>query len=251
MLNKNKNLISKLKAIIGFKPRNIQLYNRAFTHKSATLINHEGEIINNERLEFLGDAILDAIISDILYKKYQNFDEGRLTQTRSKLVNTNQLSFYAKQLKLTNFLIIKTTNKLNQKHLYADSFEAFIGAIYLDKGFKKTYRFIEKIIINQLTDLHQIINTEINHKSRLLELGQRKNFEVTFKTKENKVSDDNFISTVLIDGKENGTGFGRTKKEAEQNAALKTLKKLNPNYNNASKNHKNSSEKQLSNNRHY
>jgi ribonuclease-3 len=239
MLKTKKKFSFKIKKIIGFKPKNLELYNHAFTHKSATLINHVGEIINNERLEFLGDAILDAIISDILYKKFKNFDEGKLTQTRSKLVNTNQLSFYAKKLKLTDFLVVRTSNKLNQKHLYADSFEAFIGAIYLDKGFKKTYKFIEKKIISQLTNLQEVINTEINHKSRLLELSQRKNFAVIFNTKENTTSSENFISTVIIDGKENGTGFGRTKKEAEQNAALKTLKKLNPDYNNAQKNNKN------------
>jgi len=221
---------SSIKKILGFKPRNIDLYKRAFIHKSATLTDENGKALNNERLEFLGDAILDTIISSILFKKYPKFDEGLLTKTRSKLVNTNQLSVYSKELNLQKFLIVNQNNKLNKKHLYADSFEALIGAVFLDRGLKKTYKFIEKTIINKLTNLDEILNTEINHKSRLLELSQKEKFLVTFETEENNKQ---FIANILIDNKIMSKGYGENKKEAEQNAAFATMKILLPEYNNA------------------
>lgn len=234
--NREKEISKNLKKILGFKPRNIELYQTAFIHKSATFINHEGQTINNERLEFLGDAILDAVISDHLYKKYPNFDEGKLTQTRSKLVNTRQLSVYNKLLGINTFLEVHTTNTLNKKHLYADSFEAFIGAIFLDKGFKKTYTFILKNVFGN-TDLEELINTEINHKSRLLELSQKNNFNIEFITLTNEEDGQNFISKIFLDQNQIAFGYGNTKKEAEQNAAHEAMIELNPNYNNGKKNH--------------
>ncbi len=227
-----KNFISFLKKILGFKPGKIDLYTIAFIHKSATLISHKGEILNNERLEFLGDAILDAIIGDILFKKYPKFDEGLLTKTRSKLVNTNQLSFYSKKLDLTKFLIVHSNSKLNKKHLYADSFEAFIGALFLDKGFNKTYKFIDKVIIGKLTNLQKILDTETNHKSRLLELSQKENFTVSFKTIPAPDNTKEFIANIFINDKLISKGIGNNKKEAEQNAAFSTMKIFNPDYNN-------------------
>ena len=228
-----KKFASTIKKILGFKPRNIDLYKKAFIHKSATLTDKNGETINNERLEFLGDAILDTIISSILFKKYPKFNEGLLTKTRSKLVNTNQLSIYSKELNLQELLIVNQNNKLNKKHLYADSFEALIGAVFLDRGFNKTYKFIEKTIINKLTNLEEILNTETNHKSTLLELSQKENFSVIFKTFETEEHNKQFVANIIIDEKLSSKGFGDNKKEAEQNAAFAALKTLIPGYNNA------------------
>ncbi|MEA3452120.1 MAG: ribonuclease III [Bacteroidota bacterium] len=233
VVNKKEKRIFKasLKKILGFKPSNLDLYVKAFIHKSATITDKNGKTLNNERFEFLGDAILDNVISNILYKKYPKFDEGLLTKTRSKLVNTNQLSIYSKKLNLQNFLVINNNNKLNKKHLYADSFEALIGAIFLDKGFKKTYKFIEKTIIGKLTNLEKILNTELNHKSRLLELSQKENFSVTFETFENEENTKQFIANILINNKLTSKGLGSNKKEAEQNAAYTIMKILLPDYN--------------------
>ncbi len=230
--------ISDLKKIIGFKPKHLSFYKIAFIHKSATFVNHEGDIINNERLEFLGDAILDAVVGDYLYQNFPDFDEGKLTQTRSKLVNTNQLSFFNKKIGINKFLETHTQNNLNEKHLYADALEAFIGAIYLDKGYKKTYSFIENKLLN-ITDITEIINTETNHKSRLIELSQKKNFKIYFDTKMDNKSKNIFVAKILKDDKEISQGFGKTKKDAEQNAALNAMAKINPNYNNGKKNYTN------------
>jgi ribonuclease-3 len=237
-MNKNdkantKNFIKFLKRTLNFRPQKKEYYNLAFIHKSATFIDHNGLTQNNERLEFLGDAILDAIISDILYKKFPKFDEGLLTKTRSKLVNTNQLSFYSKKLNLPDFLVVHTNNTLNNKHFYADSFEAFIGAIYLDRGYKKTYEFVKKQIIEKLTDLDKIIHTETNHKSSLIEFSQKNNISIKFDTNSKNDKSSKFISKIFLDGYEISQGEGRTKKEAEQNAALVAMKKINPYYNNA------------------
>lgn len=232
MKNKeSKIFISFLKKILGYKPKNINIYSQAFIHKSASQLSSNGDILNNERLEFLGDAVIEAIISDIIFKKYPKFDEGLLTKTRSKLVNTNQLSYYSIKLNLADFLLIHTNNKLNKKHLYADSFEALIGALFLDKGFEKTYKFISNIIIDKYTDLDKILKTETNHKSKLLELSQKENFNVTFDTKIAYDNSKQFIANILINDKLISKGIGNNKKEAEQNAAFETLKIYNPEYN--------------------
>jgi len=226
-----------LKKILGFRPQDISLYQISFVHKSATYINHIGCTINNERLEFLGDAILDAVISEYLYKNYPKFDEGQLTQTRSKLVNTKQLSVYNKLIGINAFLEIHTKHTLNKKHLYADFLEAFIGAIYLDKGYKKTYSFINKNIIEN-TDFDTLINTETNHKSRLIERSQKQNFKIEFVTEMYDKEKNIFVAKILMNKKKISEDFGKTKKEAEQKASLIAMKTLNPSYNNDKKNNK-------------
>lgn len=218
-------LIHKLK----IRPKNFYLYELAFTHRSATIIDHKDKVYNNERLEFLGDSILDAIISDYLCRNYPDFDEGKLTQTRSKMVNTKQLVFYSQKMNLEKFMIFSAEN-LNKKHLFADLLEALIGAIYLDKGFKKTYRFVVKVLIEQFTDVEKLIKTEQNHKSRIIQYCQRKNMEFNYNT----LGDENgiFLSKLSLNGKDIAEGSGRTKKDAEQEASLNALLKIFPNYNN-------------------
>lgn len=218
-------LIHKLK----IRPKNFFLYQLAFTHRSATIIDYKDKIYNNERLEFLGDSILDAIVSDYLYRNYPDFDEGQLTQTRSKMVNTNQLVFYSQKLELEKFMIFSAEN-LNNKHLFADLLEALIGAIYLDKGFKKTYRFVVSVLIEKFTDVDKLIKTEQNHKSRIIQYCQKKNIEFNYDT----LGDANgiFLSKLILNGKQIAEGRGRTKKEAEQKASLNALLRIFPNYNN-------------------
>ena len=213
---------------LKIRPRKLDLYELAFTHRSATIVDYKDNILNNERLEFLGDSVLDAIISDYLCKNYPNADEGFLTKTRSKIVNTNQLAKYCKILELNNYLVY-SSNSLNNKHLYADLLEALIGAIFLDKGFKKTYKFIIKKIIKENTNLERLIKTETNHKSRLIEYCQKKNISLKFntKSKEGKC----FYTDIIMNEVIKAQGEGQTKKEAEQNASLIVMKKIFPNYN--------------------
>ncbi len=222
-----KELKNFLKKNLKIKPRKLYLFELAFTHRSATIVDHNDNILNNERLEFLGDSVLDAIISDYLCKNYPNFDEGFLTKTRSKIVNTNQLAKYCQILGLDNYLVYSSTS-LNNKHLYADLLEALIGAIFLDKGFKKTYKFVVNKIIEN-TNLERLIKTETNHKSRLIEYCQKKNISLKFNTKSKE--DTGFYSDIVMDDEVKAHGEGQTKKEAEQNAALIVMRKIFPNYN--------------------
>lgn len=236
MNKKEKNRFKKnLKRILGFPPRNISLYEKAFIHKSATYINHKNETINNERLEFLGDAILDSAISEYLFKKYPTQNEGFLTKTRAKIVNTKKLAEISGIFKLNRFLEIKTENSLNKEHLYADTLEALIGAIYLDRGYQKVKKFVVQKILIQIIDLEKLIITETNHKSNLIEWCQKKGHAIVFDTLEHENDHKLFVAKVLINEKEIAEGYGQNKKTAEQMAALKAIKQINPRYNDGKK----------------
>ena len=131
--------------ILGFIPLNIKLYELALTHKSAKALISHGEVINNERLEYLGDAILDAVIADYLFRNYPEQNEGFLTKMRSKMVKRKHLNLIAYRLGIHRLVIANTHPGNITKYLYGNALEALIGAVYLDRGFKKTCRFIEKI----------------------------------------------------------------------------------------------------------
>ncbi|MBI9067161.1 MAG: ribonuclease III [Salinivirgaceae bacterium] len=215
----------------GLFPGNEELYKLAFIHKSASLKLPDGLIINNERLEFLGDAILDAVVAEYLYSKFPDKKEGFLTQTRSKIVNGAYLGQLAIQLGLDKLIISHAHNYNSNKHILGDAFEALIGAIYLDHGYKAVKNFVFKQLLKKHIDIAEILKTETNYKSRLIEWVQKDKKVILFKTdqQDNEGLVPEFISVVLIDNKINGTGKGLSKKEAEQNAACETLKKL-PNF---------------------
>ena len=222
-----KKLKKDIKKILGFFPNNIDYYQIAFLHRSATYTDHTGKIVNNERLEYLGDAILDAVIGDFLYKKYPYEDEGFLTQTRSKIVNSENLFILAKQINLQKFIILHTKHPVSKKNIYGDAFEAFIGAVYLDKGYNKTYKFIIKKIVKKLINLKHLINTDTNYKSQIIEWGQKYQVKVEFITKLEENKSDKFLSTIIIKDEKYGEGRGISKKEAEQDAAKIALEKIN------------------------
>ncbi len=228
-------LRNNLKQIIGFRPKNIFLYETAFIHKSASIKIAKKTFLNNQRLEFLGDTILNSIVSDYLYKKFPAEKEGFLTKTRSKIVNTKKLAEISMVFNLRQFLVIKTNNELNNNSLCADTLEALIGAIYLDVGYTKTKKFIEKKIINKIVDVDELIKTETNHKSNLIELCQKKHRKIRFNTFEQDPETNFFVSKVFIDDKETAEGYGLNKKNAEQMAALKALNLIKPDYNNGKK----------------
>ena len=210
--------------MFGFIPHNIELYKLALIHKSASLVLDDGRTINNERLEYLGDAVIEAVTSDYLFIEYPDRDEGFMTQLRSKIVSRQSLNALAERLGLAAHVIATHGAGISQKHIYGDAFEAMMGAIYLDQG----YDFVNRLLINRIyleyLDLETLIESETDFKSRLIEWCQKNHHKVLFRTgEERKASAPNhpvFCCTVLVDGMEVGHGLGESKKEAEQHAAF-------------------------------
>ncbi|HBS88873.1 MAG: ribonuclease III [Bacteroidetes bacterium GWF2_38_335] len=222
----NKKFYLDLKAVTGYYPRNINLYKTAFIHRSATQKDQSGHRINNERLEFLGDAILGAVIGKFLYSRYTDKDEGFLTKMRSKIVNREFTNDIALKLNLDRFIVSNMT-KNPATQIYGDAFEAFVGAVYLDLGYNKAEKFIISKIIEPLVNLDELIYTESNHKSRIIEWGQKHKKPVCFKTEDNNEGLlTGFKSSVVIDETVYGEGYGDSKKNAEQVAAGEALRKI-------------------------
>lgn len=210
--------------MFGFVPHNIELYKLALIHKSASLVLEDGRSINNERLEYLGDAVIEAVTSDYIFIEYPDRDEGFMTQLRSKIVSRQSLNALAERLGLDQQVIATHGAGISQKHIYGDAFEAMMGAIYLDQG----YDFVNRLLINRiyarLLDLEALTRSETDFKSRLIEWCQKNHYQVLFRTGlEKDASAPNhpvFYCTVLVDGMEVGHGIGDSKKEAEQHAAF-------------------------------
>jgi len=228
LFSTNKAFYDELRRITGLYPGNEELYKLAFIHKSASLRLHDGLVINNERLEFLGDAILDAVVAEYLYSQFPDKKEGFLTQTRSKIVNGVFLGQLAIQLGLDRFIISHAYNYTTNKHILGDAFEALIGAIYLDHGYRAVKKFVFKQLIRKHINLDELLVTETNYKSRLIEWAQKDRKEIQFLTNQEEKEGfiPEFISVVSVDDKIIGQGKGLSKKEAEQNAARETLKNL-------------------------
>ena len=204
---------------IGFVPNNKGLYRLALLHKSASKMTTNGVVLNYERLEFLGDAVLGAIVAELLYKFFSNKDEGFLTRVRSKVVSRESLNELAIHIGLDKAVVAKSDISRN-KHIYGDVFEAFIGAMFLDQGFTNTKRFIEKFIFPNFFNIKDLVTVDTNYKSRLIEWGQKNKVDIHFGTEENSRGRRNkFCCLVYIDKEEKGKGEGTSKKEAEQNAA--------------------------------
>lgn len=219
-----------LKDIIGFYPSNLRIYDIAFVHRSASLNDSQGNPVNNERLEYLGDAILGAVIADFLYNRFPQEDEGFLTKMRSKLVNRDFLTKLTFEMGLNVFIESNTKSMLDKSHIYGDVLEALIGAIYLDRDYQSAKYFITKRILSQYVNLNEIEQVDKNFKSQLIEWSQKNKRDVKFETTEetgDNTRQPSFIASVAVDGKETGKGYGTTKKEAQQNAARETLKKIN------------------------
>ena len=205
----------------------------ALRHKSvANDINNKGIKNSNERLEFLGDAILGSVVADVLFKKFPYKDEGFLTEMRSKLVNRAHLNQLSKKMGIADLINYdaKITNQGNKNSsLFGDAFEAMIGAIYLDKGYRVTQRFIINRILNTHVDISRLEQTESNYKSRLLEWAQKEGKEVVFEVIEDKSLGQSRLFSVraLVDGIDTGLGQDYSKKNAEKNAAEKSCQYLN------------------------
>lgn len=226
-----KHLILAIKNIVGKAPINLPLYKLALIHSSMAVTDKHGNRISNERLEYLGDAILGAVVADFLFKKYPFKDEGFLTRIRSRIVNRESLNNVGRRVGLESLIKYEqntSVNQLSHKSLYGDTLEALIGAVYLDRGYRFCQQFIIHRLINPYFNIQEVIRTDPNHKSKIIEWAQRENKEVNFEiidiSKEKYHKE--FTAEVLINGESLGKGFGTSKKKAEQDAALKACEQL-------------------------
>jgi ribonuclease-3 len=224
---------SRLKKIFGFRPGNLKLYEVAFIHRSATFTLPDGNKVNNERLEYLGDAVLSAILSDYLFEKFPDASEGFMTKIRSRIVNREVLNQLAVSMGINKILISNVNSNHPTKNLYGDALEALIGSVFLDKGFKKTKKIFIKNILNKYLDLETIISTDTDYKSLVFEWVQKNKSNLIFTYNEEydfNMKKSVFSTTLIIDRQEFGVGQGSSKKEAEQEAASQAWKRLKDNY---------------------
>ena len=223
---KDKQLIASLKNLLGFKPTKLSLYKQAFRHRSAAQEVKPGVKDSNERLEYLGDAILSAVVANYLFKKYPYKSEGFLTKMRSKIVSRESFSDLSKKLGLPTFIERQTTGKVSLNSIGGDAFEALVGAIYLDKGFELTQKFIEDRIIKIHLDLDEIENNDTDYKSQIVEWGQRNKKTLQFNVIKEEGGGHEKIYTIdlVADEKVLGQGVAFNKKKAEQLASEQALK---------------------------
>ena len=223
---KERRFYFQLRKMLGFPPRNLSLYRLAFLPKSATVNMPRAESIHNERLEYLGDAILDSIVAEYLFKRFPEADEGFLTKVRARIVKRKHLDYLATQIQLPSMMRIGLVPGNKSKHIYGNALEALLGAIYLDRGYRKARRFFLKKLLEKHIDLNLLVNKDPDYKSRIIEWAQKNKIEVSFQSLEEHISGQkgpSFISTISLDGEQKGTGRGSAKKEAEQRAAREAM----------------------------
>jgi len=215
--------------MLGFYPRDIRIYEQALLHRSSSVKSDKGHLLNNERLEFLGDAILDAVVGDIVYRKFEGKREGFLTNTRSKIVSRESLNHVAEQIGLSKLIKFSIRHSSHNSYMGGNAFEALVGAIYLDRGYDYCKDFMEHRIIGQYMDLNKISRKEVNFKSKLIEWAQKNKVEISFNLVNQSLDEFNspvFESEVLLEGIHACKGKGYSKKESQQVAAHETLSKI-------------------------
>lgn len=226
-----KNLRRSIAHIIGERPSNLGLYQLALRHTSASRATAiEGFRESNERLEYLGDAVLGMVIAEFLFKKYPYKDEGFLTEIRSRIVNRETLNTIARKIGLDELIEYdgsRTRSLPARTSMYGDALEALVGAVYLDKGFRFSRQFILKTLLSHY-DIESVVQNNINFKSRLIEWSQRAGKEIRFEIISEKGNSHfrEFIAQIIIDDEAFATGSGYSKKKAEQSAAEKALELL-------------------------
>ncbi|GAF02740.1 ribonuclease 3 [Saccharicrinis fermentans DSM 9555 = JCM 21142] len=222
--------------MVGFYPKNLNIYELSLIHKSAMKKNKLGKMVNNERLEFLGDAILGAIVAQELYSKYPYVNEGFLTKTRSKIVNRAFLNETANKIGLNKLIISQSKISLEKTNIPGDALEALIGAIFVDGGYQKCRKFILKKILIPFVNLNEITNKDSNYKSLLIEWGQKNKKDIQFITDEIPGTLHHvplFVSSVEVEQIVFGRGEGTSKKESQQNAAMEALQNVSLRKNNS------------------
>lgn len=227
---RNKEPYFSLFNILGFIPNDISFYKQAFIHRSSSVIDVEQKRkLNNERLEFLGDAILDSIISDIVFNYFPNQKEGFLTNTRSKIVQRESLNEIACKLGVDKLLINSSRSTSHNNYIYGNAMEALIGAIYLDKGYDTCFKFVKERIIDQYFDLNKVSKKEVNFKSNLIEWSQKNKLEITFELIESFTDPEGnpvFQTSVSLYDMQLGIGIGYSKKESHQEASKMAMQKI-------------------------
>lgn len=222
---KDRRLITAISTIVGSKPFNLDLYKLAIKHSSVAKANHKGLRESNERLEYLGDAVLGAVVADYLFKTFPFKEEGFLTDIRSRIVNRESLNRLGKRIGLHLVVEFDQNKKgrLSHKSLYGDTLEAIVGAVYLDKGYIFCKHFIIEKLLIPYYNIEEVIKLNPNYKSKVIEWAQKENQEVEFKIINVKSEKHHreFTAQVYVNGEPAGQGFGHSKKKAEQDAAKK------------------------------
>jgi len=219
------NFFIQLKKILGFRPKNIQIYKTAFTHRSMNIKDDEGNTINYERLEFLGDAILGAVIASHLYTEVPGGDEGYLTKMRSKVVSREHLNELGKDLNLINLIESKIAASQFGDNIHGNLFESLIGAIFLDKGFKYCEKFIYQRVIIPYVDIAQLEGRVISYKSLLIEWCQKEKKTFNYNVYEDTGNDDvrHFSVKLSVDNKVITKARATSKKKAEEKASKRAF----------------------------
>ncbi len=215
--------------IVGSEPKNLDLFKLATLHSSIGSITKDGFRENNERLEFLGDAVLSMVVAEHLFVKYPFQDEGFLTEIRSRIVKRETLNSLANELGIPKLVELQDRTKGNRGNsIYGNALEAVIGAVFLDRGYTFCKKFILDKIIKQYLDLSLLIHTDTNYKSKIIEWAQKEAKEVAFEStnQSNTLASHEFEIALLIDHHQISIGTGTSKKRAEQEAAQEACKKL-------------------------
>ncbi|HDS06228.1 MAG TPA: ribonuclease III [Bacteroides sp.] len=223
---KDHHFLFPLIRMLGFLPLRLSHYRMAVIPKSAGLPLDKDACLHNERLEYLGDAVIDAIVADFLFRKFPGKDEGFMTKLRARIVKRKNLDWLAEKMDIPGMIPHTDPARNQAKHLYGNVLEALMGAIYLDRGYRTARRFFIRKVIQKHVDLLQLVEKDPDYKSRMIEWAQKYRMEVVFESKEEHSSHatfPSFVASVLLNGKQQGTGKGGSKKEAEQRAAKKAL----------------------------
>ena len=229
LFSNDKEFRRKLYRILGFYPRRVSVYREALMHRSLNHYRPTEQKKDNERLEYLGDAIIEAVVSDILYHKYPGKKEGFLTSVRSKMVQRSTLNRIAKETGLVELIQSTHINRTHNSFISGNAFEALIGAIYLDRGYTWCYRFFKDRLIGKHIDIDKVAKEDDNFKSKLIEWSQKTQLNVVFELMDEHTVGTNsptFRSRVCIEGLEFGTGFGYSKKESQQLAAKEAMRHI-------------------------
>jgi len=206
----------------GYRPNDLSLFRKALSHRS---IVSNDDPNSNERLEFLGDAILDAVVAELLYQKYPGNDEGYLTKLKSKVVNRKSLSEIGERMQIRSHLHYNTSRNLNLPSIEGNAFEAIIGAIFLDGGFDKAKKSLQNHVFRKFVDLNKLLEEEMDFKSKLIIWCQKKRLKIDFlvENEAHILGAWEYTIAVHINNREFGIGKAGAKKQAEQLASKQTL----------------------------
>ncbi len=223
LIHNRREFRSRLKHLMGFRPVNLRLYEKAFIHRSASYTLPDGTRINNERLEYLGDAIIDSILSDYLFRQYPEATEGFLTKVRARIVNRETLNHLGLSMGLDRLIVSNLSVSDSPRNLYGNAVEALAGALFIDKGYERTRRFFIERVLKRHLDLESVLAAESDYKSLIIELCQKNRQKINFTSREkggNNGIPPRFTVTLEINNEVVAQGEGGTKKEAEQEASM-------------------------------